>query len=145
MGNTPTADFADGADDIAYFTIRVPDDVDTTQPMTLKLNYAMSTANTGNVVIALDYEVVAADGDATPGSFTSGVAGSKSDTINPPDTEEILDVFTGTNLKVAATDLGAAGRNVTCKFYRDADHASDTHTGLLKLLNIWLVYTKSSS
>lgn len=142
VGNTPSADFPANANSITYFTIRVPEDCDVSQPMTLLLNYGMSSADSsGKVAMVLEYEAVANGGDVTPASPTA----TKTDVIDPPDGTETLDVFTGTNLKIDASDLGAVGRNINCKLYRDVSGASPNHTGRFQLLNIMLTYTKSTT
>ena len=93
--------------------------------------------------MVLEYEVVAAGGDITPGSLTA----TKTDIINPPDTAEVLDLFTGTDLRIDAAHLGGAGRNVNCKLFRDVNGTGPdpNHTGAFQLLNIMLTYTKSTS
>ena len=121
---------------------RVPEDCDTSQPIVLKLNYAMSSPDpVGKVAMVLEYEVVDDDGDVTPAAVTA----TKVDVIDPPDSAQVLDMFSGVNLKIDAANLGGAGRNINCKLYRDADVGGDTHTGNFRVLNVWLVYTKAAN
>jgi len=137
VGLQPSVDFGPTADEICYFNFNVPVDCDVAADITLKLGFCMSSANAGTVVMAIAYDVVSASGDVTPAANT----GTDTVTIDPSDTAEILEY--DTSLAVANAHITALTQLIGVELYRDADHASDTHTGDFRLISLELQYTTS--
>ena len=131
----PSIDFDDSTDQIVYFSFSVPPDCDTANDMKAIISYCMAGANTSKaVVLNLDSNSLGDGVDTTPTTQST-----TTETITVPDTAEIMDIHTATVLKIPSTNL-SSGDVVSCKFYRDANSASDTATGDFQLLDFKLEY-----
>ena len=135
VGLQPCVDYGPTSDEISYFNFPIPCDCDITADILLRLGYCMSTANAGDAVMAIAYDVIAASGDITPAANTD----TDSETIDPSDTAEILEYNTG--LAIANADISALTNTIGVKLYRDADNGADTHTGDFRLVTLELQYT----
>lgn len=128
VGNAPTLDFDPSTNQIVYNTIDIPDDCDDTVDITVNVRYTMSSSFSGDVVLAMDVNVVSDGDDMTPASPTE----STTDTFTAVATADEFDIRASTSLKISASNY-AAGDTIQFKFYRNASSGSDTHTGDFRL------------
>ena len=128
-----TLDFDDTSDEEVFFKFIAPTDADLSCDMSIHLMFFVDTAPVGaaNVVWGIEWKAIA------PGETVDFTGG----------TDTILDIHaitTGTPandaLLLESEDIaGGAGAIspsdlLLCRLYRDADHASDTFTGDVRLI-----------
>jgi hypothetical protein len=129
--------FAGSGSSICYFTIQIPELIDTSEDWEFRLGFDMATAESSKAVrFSLDYAVVDDSGDTTPSMTTLA------ETVNTDNTAETLQVETLATIKIPSASL-TAGSTLICKFSRLADHAGDTHTGKLRMFDMQLFQNQS--
>lgn len=127
--------FDPDTDNDIYFQFAVPDNVDTSSPITIVLKYSMSVSEANDVKLNLDYIAADLTDDVDPVSATNTLT----DTLTPGTGVETLkkhQVFQISAAHIASTDV-----MVSCHLTRDADNGADTHTGTFDLLGIEILYT----
>ena len=126
--------FDAATDEICYWSFRMPENY-ASAPV-LKIRYKMDSATSGNVVTRVAVRATA-DGE-DPAS--SGYDTDNSSTTAVPGTAEQEDEISTT---LTNADSIAAGESCTIRLARDADNASDTATGDMKVVAVTLEYTTS--
>jgi len=127
--------FDAATDEIAYWTFRLP--ADYSSALTLKFQYSMASATSGNVIIACQVMAVT-DADAQDMDTDSYDTVNTSAATAVPGTAGYLDEI---SLTLTNADSAAAGDYVAVKVSRDANNASDTATGDLELWAASIEYT----
>ena len=126
--------FDASTDEIIHKRFRLPTDY--SSGATLKLQFSMASATSGNVVWAAEVWAItpadAADSDTTSYDTANSV------TEAVPGTAGYLDEA---SITLTNADSMAAGDLVTIRIRRDADNASDTAAGDAELRAISLEYT----
>lgn len=105
----------------------------------LKCQYKMTSATSGTVVLEGRLAAVS-DGDATDVDAKGFATANTSSATTVPGTAGHIDEISVT---LTNADSVAAGDFVVAYLARDADHASDTATGDLELVQALLEYTTS--
>lgn len=133
--NYPYLGFDATADEIVYWTFRLPDDY--ASGATLKVQYSMASATTGNVVWVGEVWAVTPGDAADIDTESYATANSTTDAV--PATAGYLDEI---NITLTNFDSAVAGDWITIRFSRDANNASDTATGDAELRTVSFVYSK---
>lgn len=129
----PVLAFDAATDETCYFTTKAPQGL--SGALTAVLTYAMASATTGNVVVAVAVEAIT-DGDALDSdSATSFDTANTSAATAVPATAGYYDEI---SITLTNADSIAAGDTVRFSFSRDADNASDTATGDLYFVTLEL-------
>lgn len=135
FNSLPRLRFDDAVDEIHHYTFRMPENF--ASALVLKAFYAMSSATSGNVILAT--EVMAfSDGDAADITAESYDTVNTSSATAVPGTAGHPDEI---SLTLSNDDSVGAGDWVAIRFRRDANNGSDTATGDLELYALSLEYT----
>lgn len=138
LGNWMSMVFAAGQDTAVWFSFLAED---SSLDYVLRPEAAMSTSVASKQIsLNIEYYVVTAAGDLTPGAAT----GTGEDELSCPATAEQRWTITGANLKVPASDITADGDLVLVKLWVDAAGiavSGDRHTGNFHLMTGWMVPT----
>jgi hypothetical protein len=137
FNSKPRLTFADAADETHHYTFRMPENY--ASGLTLKAQYSMESATSGNVILAAQVMAVS-DGDSAAVDTDSYDTANTSSATAVPGTAGYIDEI---SLTLSNADSVAAGDWVAIKIFRDADNASDTATGDLELIALSLEYTTS--
>lgn len=126
--------FDAGTDEITYFSFPMPDDYSSTP--VLKINYAATSATSGDVVWACQVMAVSSGDSQDVDTASYAAINSATDTV--PGTAGHLK---SASISITNNDSLAAGDHVFLKLFRDADNASDTAAGDIELISARLEYT----
>lgn len=135
FNSKPRLLFDDAVDEIVHWTLRMPANYASTP--VLKLQYAMTSATTNEVIVACQIMAVS-DGDAQAIDSDSYDAVNTSAAKTVPGTVGYLDEI---SLALTNNDSMAAGDWTALKFSRDANNAGDDAAGDMELIAASLEYT----
>lgn len=118
-------------DESCWFTGVAPQGL--TGPITVVITYMMASATTGNIVLQAALEAIT-DGDSTDlDAATSFDTDNSSGAVAVPGTAGFIDQA---SITMTNADSLAAGDLFRLRVNRDADNASDTATGDLRILAV---------
>lgn len=129
--------FDDTADESCLWTFRLPQNY-SSAPV-LKVQYAMVTATSGNIILNADIMAIS-DGDSADSDSASFDTVNASATTAVPATAGYLDEI---SITLTNADSMVANDLVHIRLTRDADNASDTASGDCEVLAVSLEYTTS--
>jgi hypothetical protein len=136
FNSKPRLLFDDTTDEFHHYTFRMPENY--SSGLTLKAQYSMASATSGNVIIAAQVMALS-DGDSAAVDSDSYDTANTSSATAVPGTAGYIDEI---SLTLTNADSVAAGDWVAIKVYRDADNASDTATGDLEMIALSLEYAE---
>lgn len=125
--------FDASTDWLCMWTFRTP--ADYASALTLKYQYTMATATTGNIVVQCEVMAAADNVDVQTDSYDTA---NSSGAVAVPGTAGLID---DQSLTLTNADSVAAGSHCVIRFRRDADNVSDTATGNMRLWAASLEYT----
>lgn len=128
--NRPCLSFEASVDEIVWCEIPLNAFAEYSNDINVGLTFAMDSANTGNVVINMDYYVFS-DGQVMDDSTPTN---SDTITIDPNNAANVQQYVEG--LIITGTDITNSNDRILVKLTRDADNVSDTHTGNFCLFDI---------
>ncbi len=128
----PVLDFDAGTDETAQFTAIMPSNY-AGGGVTVVLQWAASTATTGNVVWAVSFEDI---GDETQNIGSDGFASAQSVTAAAPGTSGLVQYSSVAFTNGAQMDSVVAGDLFRIRVVRDADNVNDTMTGDAELVGL---------
>lgn len=128
----PVLDYDAAADESAIFTGILPRHY-AGGGLTVYLHYAMSSAESGDVVLTVAFERI---GDQQQDIDSDGFATAKSATVTVPATSGLVDIASLAFTDGAEIDSIAVGEAFRVKVTRDADNVADTAAGDLELLAV---------
>jgi hypothetical protein len=128
--------FDAGTDELIYYMFRMPADYGSS--LLLKLQYAMASATSGDVIWASALWAITPGDSADVDTESYDTANTVTDTV--PGTAGHL---AEASITMSNTDSLAANDLLTIKVYRDANAGGDTATGDADLYGLSLQYTAS--
>jgi len=135
FNSKPRILFDAATDELMHWTFRMPADYGSA--LTAKIQYAMASATSGNVIMAVEVMALS-DGDAAAVDSDSYDTANTSAATAVPGTAGYIDEI---SITLTNADGVAAGDWAAIKLSRDANNASDTAAGDLELLAVSLTYT----
>lgn len=132
VGNTPVLDFDASTREIAYTVLPVPPEMDVTTTALFRVTYTVSGSATTAFVIAGNWSAFAS------GENISSAGTSFSTTLTPNTTADVLSV--GTVATITASNF-ANNDLVSLRLFRDATHASDTHSADWRFVSFEMEYS----
>jgi len=118
-------------------TSLVPEDMDTSKPLALRIGYMTPVGGAGNVQLELTCSVFAEGADPA-----SAAAGEVTDTIllaAPGDADTHIVTYLDS---IAASAFAAGGKVMNLRFHRDATNGTDTLAEDFRVFDISILYTK---
>lgn len=133
VNGVPTVDFDDTTAQIVYFNdIHLPSDYNPETDITVYATFYMATATTGDVVLDVDYSCIGANEDIASAAFTN-----LTKTVTVPSTAGFR---SGVGFTIPYPDFDASQDTIALKFRREAADGSDTATGDLRLLKLYVLF-----
>lgn len=129
--STSTIGFSPFEDGAIWTDFRMRDNWLNSRDVLFKLDYAMSSTDTGLVSLNANIWVVG-DGDKLD---EDNPTVTSEDEIDPPSTNT-RDLLALTNMKIDATDITTTDSNIVVKLWRDVDGVSENHDGWLEMVRL---------
>lgn len=131
VGYTPVLDFDASTRELAYATFPVPPEMAASATALFRVGYTISGSATTAIVVAGNWTAFTAAEDVSSAgtSFTA--------TLTPNTTAAVLSV---SNVATIAASSFANNDLVTVRLYRDATHASDTHSADWRFISFEIEY-----
>lgn len=129
--STPTIGFSPFEDGAIWTDFRMRSNWLASSDVVFKLDYAMSSTDTGSVSLNADIWVVG-DGDKLDEDNPTVTA---EDEIDPPSTNT-RDILELTNIKINASNITTTNSNIVIKLWRDVDGVSENHDGWLEMVRL---------
>jgi len=136
----PTLDFDKTTDEETFAWFNSPSDWDGTEGAIIVGAFCVDTAPVGaeNVVWGIEFKSIAGDGNISFSSGTTTDIDSVAVTTGTPANDLKRHYFSG--LEIGVGDL-IQGGILMVRFYRDANHGSDTFDGDARLISLRIIYT----